>query len=366
MVTLLRGHGQRPAQGARWPSLFVVLVLSLSFLVPGAAHAQEGGSVTVGTSTVTFTGDWEIHDSTSIGLVLEHRVEPGAVFSYIEIPSRLASPRDNAALIELVLADQGDLQVIDLWGDGTLADGTLWQLYSVTVYGGQAIFVVTGNTGGVPGAGVVTSLLLDPAHPFTGHAAANQDIKVNGEPHAIAGIDSEAIGEILWEVSLGNPPATAEAGSSPASATPEPDVVSRVPAPGESLLHWYFNDETEELIGTAIENFVSEEEAVRAYDEAVGDFAVDEAGATIRRYPQNGADLKAWGPQVDEGFLAIGMVEGTRSTVFAVFRIDTVVYVMFVPLANVAVWEASEFFYYELRGEGSDHLPEGFYWGMTT
>jgi hypothetical protein len=357
-------HQHRFGLRTRWFAVLVLLLLPL--LAPGiTAGAQESDSVTVGASTVSYTSDWEIFDHSTTAVVLEHREAPFAVFSYMEVPAGPAPTSDNAALIEAVLAEQDALEATEVWQAGRLADGTLWQVRSVTLPRGQFVLVVTGNTEQVPGAGVVTSLLTEPTHVSAGYTAASQGITVNGQPHAIAGIPLEVLAEVLWDATSEGTPATAPREPTAAGDTPMPESASWVPEPGEGLLHWYFNDATGQLIGTSIENFTSEERARRGYEEVVADFMGDEAGVTTRRFPQEGADLRAWGADVDEGFLAI-VTAGGQDTLFAVFRTNTVVYSIFVPLTGVEMEEATEFIYYELRGEGRDHLPDGFEWGMTT
>jgi len=172
------------------------IILALAGSIAGSA-AQGTSVVTVGASTVEYSDDWSLLGADDQSAVFQHPADPYAMVQYSELEDGRFPFADNADLIEIeaigLFENSGMASDIEFLESGTLADGSLWQLYAMRIDGVRSFLLVTGNTDLVHGSDVLSMLLMPEANLIAAHVATRDGITVNGEPVPVAQVDQEAI-----------------------------------------------------------------------------------------------------------------------------------------------------------------------------
>lgn len=88
------------------------------------ARAQSAMSVTVGTSTVGYSGDWEFSSIASDQALFTHRTLPDTVFGFMDLTDGSVPIPSNAILLRVEVGElfrsNPDVQRMDAEGSGTL------------------------------------------------------------------------------------------------------------------------------------------------------------------------------------------------------------------------------------------------------
>lgn len=222
----------RRSLSSRLALLRVLLASVLLFAASSPlAGAQATSSVTVGSSTIGYTSDWQAEVSDAEGVLLANDAL-GISFTYYERPDASSLDIESRDLVGIeilsqlnYLRDSGDLDDFGKKGDGTLPDGTFWDLHMVVVSGTEFNLLVTGHTGIVPGADVVTVLIAPAGIFLVGVVAAGNEITINGQPPPHAGIAMEDVFNAIGVSAEGD-----DAGSTPVAPVAT-DMVPPAAAP---------------------------------------------------------------------------------------------------------------------------------------
>jgi hypothetical protein len=170
--------------------LLVILVLAAS--VAGAS-AQASSALTIGTSTLTYTEDWELLGEDGESATLQHSAPPFTLFDYSAYPNNAMGTSDPSELIAATRIDALDRQDsigrVHLAGGGSLPDGTVWELYTMEVSGTPIFYLIAANVDLVPGVDIVSSIATTMDGLVAAHFAVSQGITVDGGPTPIARID---------------------------------------------------------------------------------------------------------------------------------------------------------------------------------
>jgi hypothetical protein len=175
-------------------------------------YAFGGGWVTDPETTQTGAGG---------GFAVEHSVLAGTTFLYSETPWVQNHIPDNEALLQgfafAILSQMGQMSPTPV-STGTLADGTLWHLYTVPVEGTPQGMLFTADTTD-PSQNDVMTVLSSPVSSFDQALAAVQaDIRVNGVS-PLEGIDPAQVVSALAGADVVTP---ATGVTPPTDTTPTP------------------------------------------------------------------------------------------------------------------------------------------------
>jgi hypothetical protein len=175
-------------------------MLACLMLAPGGTGAalQSTSSVPLGPSTLTYTSDWELLGGDDESATLQHSDPPFTLFDYSVYPDNAMGTSDSSELITVsridALARQDDIiSGINLATRGTLADGTVWELYTMEVNGIPIFYLVAANVDLVPGMDVVSSIATPQEDLVAAHFAVMAGITVDGGPTLVARIPSEDV-----------------------------------------------------------------------------------------------------------------------------------------------------------------------------
>lgn len=176
-------------------------LLLAPFLIAGSVTvtvAQETATITLGASTLTYTDDWELLGEDGESATLQHSDPPFTLFDYSVYPDDELGTSNPAELITVAridaLARQDDIiSGIALATTGSLADGTVWELYTMEVNGIPIFYLVAANVDLVPGMDAVSSIATPQEDLIAAHFAVMAGITVDGEPTLIADIPSEDV-----------------------------------------------------------------------------------------------------------------------------------------------------------------------------
>ncbi len=231
----------RPATARFLLALLLLALPPVGPLATSTVWAQNGQATQVVAAcdptqtpcnTYEFGGDWVINpDATMEGsggfFALTNQVLPETSFQYFETPWVTNHIPDNEALIEnfalVLLSQMGQTSPVPV-ATGTLDDGTLWQLYTVSAAGTSYGALFTADTAD-PSENDVTTMLTSPASTFDQAVAAVQaDIRVNSVS-PLAGIDPAQLMTALAGGVVDTPAA---------GTTPTPEITSTTAPPSST------------------------------------------------------------------------------------------------------------------------------------
>lgn len=180
--------------------LILGLILPLVAVVPAAA---QGGTTMVGTTPVTFNGDWALSPSSNanVAYLMHNGSQPESAYFYMEVDVATLPIPDALYVIEVVMLpnfrDSFGVATTPFLAQGGQATETpapnAWELFSADLSTGPALVLFAVDMNRVPGKAAVEYMIAAPQNLPGAFASAQTGITMNGQPNQFAGIDSSAV-----------------------------------------------------------------------------------------------------------------------------------------------------------------------------
>lgn len=194
----------------RRAGILVALMLGLLAIVASPVAAQESTPtdstpvveqpVIVGSTEITWTGDWEYDAATA--------TDEQATFTQIDIENMVlqllsygviedVSIEDAEQVIDTTVASLREtVESVEENGSGQLDDGTVWRIYTFELQGLQVSLLLTVDQGD-DGAFMVTSLIANTSALADAISQVQEDFILNEDGQFFEGLDAAEITEGL-------------------------------------------------------------------------------------------------------------------------------------------------------------------------
>jgi hypothetical protein len=202
----------------RTTAAVVALVLGLLATMVGPAMAQDSTppaqqAVTVGSTEVTWTGDWQYDEASSMDQQATlNQVDAGAgvlkLATYGEFADDTVDSADAAltAFTDAFFQGAGAEAVVEA-GSGELDNGAVWKVFTFDLQGIKLSLLITVSEGS--GGEYVVSTLTGNTDQFADTISqAQEEIMLNGEPVFLDGVDAQQVTSNLGATPVASPEAT--------------------------------------------------------------------------------------------------------------------------------------------------------------